>query len=182
MAPLSSPQDLGLGAILARALSSPTLSLPPTLVARQNTETVTVTASGDNGNSAQTLSGGAIAGIVIGSIAGFLLLLWVVRSCLNLGAPPQEREKWRSLDDIHIIIALEVDDRIDQASLHLRQLSLESRDLEAIAVDARLDTMGLIAVHGITYKPHATDTTISVCDRATFALIPRDAFTLHQFN
>ncbi|KAF5534466.1 hypothetical protein FBULB1_940 [Fusarium bulbicola] len=94
MAPLSSPQDLGLGAILARALSSPTLSPPPTLVARQNTETVTVTASGDNGNSAQTLSGGAIAGIVIGSIAGFLLLLWVVRSCLNLGAPPQEREKW----------------------------------------------------------------------------------------
>ncbi|KAJ4009718.1 hypothetical protein NW752_009307 [Fusarium irregulare] len=89
MAPL---KDLGLGQVLARALSSSTLSQPPTLVSRQTVETVTVTA--DNGNDAQTLSGGAIAGIVIGSIAGFLLLLWVIRSCLNLGAPPQEREKW----------------------------------------------------------------------------------------
>ncbi|KAF5022037.1 hypothetical protein F66182_5920 [Fusarium sp. NRRL 66182] len=96
MAPLSSPQDLGLGQILARALSSPTLSQPPTLVARQNTETVTVvtTSDGDDGDGGTTLSGGAIAGIVIGSILGFLLLLWIVRSCLNLGAPPQEREKW----------------------------------------------------------------------------------------
>ncbi|KAF4345912.1 hypothetical protein FBEOM_54 [Fusarium beomiforme] len=94
MAPVNSPHDLSLGDILARAISSPTLSQPPTLVARQNTETVTVAASSDNGNSAQTLSGGAIAGIVIGSIAGFLLLLWVIRSCLNIGAPPQDREKW----------------------------------------------------------------------------------------
>ncbi|KAL4724175.1 hypothetical protein ACLX1H_008787 [Fusarium chlamydosporum] len=95
MAPVNSPQDLGLGQILARALSSSTLSQPPTLVARQSVATVTVTSSNnDNGNDAQTLSGGAIAGIVIGSIAGFLLLLWVIRSCLNLGAPPQDREKW----------------------------------------------------------------------------------------
>ena len=36
------------------------------------------------------LSGGAIAGIVIGSVAGFLLLLWIWRSCTNLGAPPTE--------------------------------------------------------------------------------------------
>jgi hypothetical protein len=93
MAPLA-PQDLGLGDILARALASPTLSLPPTLVARQNTETVTVTATNNGGNDAQTLSGGAIAGIVIGSIAGFLLIIWIIRSCTNLGAPPQEREKW----------------------------------------------------------------------------------------
>ncbi|KAJ4254396.1 hypothetical protein NW762_009991 [Fusarium torreyae] len=94
MAPVISPHDLGLGQILARAFSSPTLSQAPTLVARQNTETVTVTTSSDDNNGGTTLSGGAIAGIVIGSIAGFLLLLWIVRSCLNLGAPPQEREKW----------------------------------------------------------------------------------------
>jgi len=48
--------------------------------------------SRDTGDSTSTLSSGSIAGIVIGSIAGFLLLLWVIRSCLNLGAPPQERE------------------------------------------------------------------------------------------
>lgn len=40
------------------------------------------------------LSGGAIAGIVIGSIIGFLLIVWIVRSCNNgfgvkSGPPPQ---------------------------------------------------------------------------------------------
>jgi hypothetical protein len=48
MAPL---QDLGLGQVLARALSSSTLSQAPTLVSRQTVQTVTVTA-GDNGNDA----------------------------------------------------------------------------------------------------------------------------------
>jgi Ni/Co efflux regulator RcnB len=38
------------------------------------------------------LTAGAIAGIIIGSVVGILLLIWVVRSCFNLGAPPQERE------------------------------------------------------------------------------------------
>jgi hypothetical protein len=59
--------------------------------------TVTVDSSGSNSSSTSgttTLSGGAIAGIVIGSIAGFLLLLWIIRSCMNVGAPPQERESW----------------------------------------------------------------------------------------
>ncbi|CAK7233793.1 hypothetical protein SCUCBS95973_008716 [Sporothrix curviconia] len=49
---------------------------------------VTTTSSGSSG-----LSGGAIAGIVIGSVVGFLLLLWIIRSCFNLGAPP-DREAW----------------------------------------------------------------------------------------
>ncbi|KAG6008015.1 hypothetical protein E4U43_000229 [Claviceps pusilla] len=75
--------------------------LEPDLLARQAPATVTVTAipvtppprapsNDDTGSS--NLSGGAIAGIVIGSVAGLLLLLWIVRSCFNLGAPPQERE------------------------------------------------------------------------------------------
>ena len=49
------------------------------VVPRQATTTVV----SDDSNAA-VLSGGAIAGIVIGSIVGFLLLLWVIRSCLNL--------------------------------------------------------------------------------------------------
>lgn len=70
--------------------------------------TVTVLNSGGGGNNANGntdnnapngnpdptsttgLTGGAIAGIVIGSIAGFLLLVWIIRSCTNLGAPPGE--------------------------------------------------------------------------------------------
>ncbi|KAL3964701.1 hypothetical protein ACCO45_001705 [Purpureocillium lilacinum] len=72
------------------------------LRARQSAPTATVTVvsgSGDSsdsgGSSATTLSGGAIAGIVIGSIAGFLLLVWIYRSCFNIGAPPgEDREAW----------------------------------------------------------------------------------------
>ncbi|KAI0108874.1 hypothetical protein GGR51DRAFT_513408 [Nemania sp. FL0031] len=48
------------------------------LPARQATTTVVTDGSTSGGS---VLSGGAIAGIVIGSIAGFLLLWWIVRSC-----------------------------------------------------------------------------------------------------
>ncbi|KAI0015692.1 hypothetical protein F4780DRAFT_783900 [Xylariomycetidae sp. FL0641] len=69
---------------------APTRTLPQPatrvlLPARQVTTTVVSTASSSGG--AATLSGGAIAGIVIGAIAGFLLILWLVRSCVNLGHP-----------------------------------------------------------------------------------------------
>ncbi|PQK14803.1 hypothetical protein BB8028_0005g03260 [Beauveria bassiana] len=61
------------------------------------TTTVTVTSNPNNGNGGgSTLDGGAIAGIVIGSIVGFLLLVWIIRSCFNLGgpSPTPEVEPW----------------------------------------------------------------------------------------
>ncbi|KAK1753928.1 hypothetical protein QBC47DRAFT_403322 [Echria macrotheca] len=87
---------------IERSLEEPTRTLlsGPSLVHRQDTNggTVTVLAPGPatttapaqdpDPTGAKTLSGGAIAGIVIGSIAGFLLLVWIFRSCSNLGAPP----------------------------------------------------------------------------------------------
>ncbi|KAI1475613.1 hypothetical protein K445DRAFT_315875 [Daldinia sp. EC12] len=79
-----------IGRVLARELEhiNPTRTIPETITkvlsGRQSTTTVVAETDGD---SAQTLSGGAIAGIVIGSIAGFLILLWIIRSCVNYRNP-----------------------------------------------------------------------------------------------
>ncbi|KAJ3499574.1 hypothetical protein NLG97_g210 [Lecanicillium saksenae] len=66
------------------------------------TATVTVTSEPDSSNSGghSTLTGGAIAGIVIGSVVGVLVLLWVIRSCFNLGGPTPtpEVEPWNEQD------------------------------------------------------------------------------------
>jgi len=120
MAPAIPPPDAGAAAgdilpeLDALLSATPTPTTPPSaasdaddnhyqlLRARQSAPTATVTVvsgSGDSGDSggssATTLSGGAIAGIVIGSIAGFLLLVWIYRSCFNIGAPPgEDREAW----------------------------------------------------------------------------------------
>ncbi|KAI1332472.1 hypothetical protein F5Y16DRAFT_357872 [Xylariaceae sp. FL0255] len=95
----------GLGGLLSHPYPSstiiPTQTLPEVasnvLTARQGATTTVVAQS----SGAATLSGGAIAGIVIGSIVGFLLILWIIRSCLNLGSPglwgatfAPEREKY----------------------------------------------------------------------------------------
>ncbi|KAI0876957.1 hypothetical protein GGS24DRAFT_449635 [Hypoxylon argillaceum] len=75
---------------LASALKA-TRTLPQVvtkvLTARQETTTVVTDGTTSGGS---VLSGGAIAGIVIGSIAGFLLLWWIVRSCCVMGHP----ERW----------------------------------------------------------------------------------------
>jgi hypothetical protein len=65
-----------------------------TIVIRQQPPATVTVVSTPDGTASSSLSPGAIAGIVIGSVLGFLLLLWIWRSCTNLGAPPQEREKW----------------------------------------------------------------------------------------
>ncbi|KAH7133239.1 hypothetical protein B0J13DRAFT_561903 [Dactylonectria estremocensis] len=94
MAPLQSSPGTNAGKQLVKSLATATVN-PPQLVQRQDAPTATVTVFADSGNGTRTgLTGGAIAGIVIGSVVGVLLLIWIIRSCFNLGAPPQEREKW----------------------------------------------------------------------------------------
>jgi hypothetical protein len=53
------------------------------MLARQAATTTVVAPNGNNDSSA--LDAGAIVSIIIGSIAGFLLLLWMIHSCSNLG-------------------------------------------------------------------------------------------------
>ena len=70
-----------------RALT-PTRATPASLTrilsARQ---VVTTVVRGDPDEGGTNLTGGAIAGIVIGSVVGFLILLWIIRSCMNLRKP-----------------------------------------------------------------------------------------------
>lgn len=63
-----------------------TLSQAPSKVLPRQVVTTTIVANNDPDDAA-TLSDGAIAGIVIGSIVGFLILLWIIRSCINLAHP-----------------------------------------------------------------------------------------------
>ncbi|KAI1159970.1 hypothetical protein F5B18DRAFT_655070 [Nemania serpens] len=89
----------------------PTRTLPQSLtriLAGRQQATTTVIAD-DSGTPGSVLSGGAIAGIVIGSIAGVLLLLWILRSCTNMGRPETwgntyepEREKRRGSGTYHV--------------------------------------------------------------------------------
>jgi len=57
------------------------------VVARQQPTTTVVTTN--TGTTGKTRTPGQIAGIVIGSVVGFLLLLWIIRSCANMSKPAQ---------------------------------------------------------------------------------------------
>ncbi|KXX80952.1 hypothetical protein MMYC01_203898 [Madurella mycetomatis] len=104
MAPLNLPHLADIFETAKSTIPTKTLPLAQLLHIRQSDPTVTIiTGDGsateaDNSTTteATTLTGGAIAGIVIGSIAGLLLLLWIIRSCSNLGAPPgsEARPGW----------------------------------------------------------------------------------------
>lgn len=89
MAPLSYLTQ-GLGHLLVDRLVEPTATTPQAasrvVLARQATTTI-VTGGTVVATDANVLSGGAIAGIVIGSILGFLLICWIIRACMNWGRP-----------------------------------------------------------------------------------------------
>ena len=92
MAPFPSISGLEWPKSIPRSLGTTTLPDTPSVVRRQDAPaTVTVISQSNSGGA--NLSGGAIAGIVIGSVLGVLLILWIIRSCFNLGSPPQDREK-----------------------------------------------------------------------------------------
>lgn len=64
--------------------------VPSPVERRQAPATVTVVST-QGGNANQQLSGGEIAGIVIGSIAGFLLIIWLIRwSCTQQRVPDEK--------------------------------------------------------------------------------------------
>ncbi|ROW03677.1 hypothetical protein VMCG_05366 [Cytospora schulzeri] len=78
----------------------PTGTIPHAITRFLETRQSTTTVQSDQSSSGSNLSGGAIAGIVIGSIVGFLLLWWIFKSLSNLGAPPQEKRDPAWYDDV----------------------------------------------------------------------------------
>ncbi|WQF78451.1 hypothetical protein CDEST_03465 [Colletotrichum destructivum] len=95
MAPVIPISGAGSGLAPTRTLTQPLRAL----LARQVVTTVTATPETTEESASNELSGGAIAGIVIGSIAGFLLLLWIVKSCGMWSRPSDWSEKDHPYDD-----------------------------------------------------------------------------------
>ncbi|KAL1882352.1 hypothetical protein VTK73DRAFT_1911 [Phialemonium thermophilum] len=110
------------------------------LLRRQTGPTATVTVVADGGNTSQasgksSLSGGAIAGIVIGSVAGFLLLWWLIYSCTRrdgspTGGRPGGHDTW------YESVTEEAPPRSRSRSHHRRRKSSEMRYVRPVTVVA----------------------------------------------
>ncbi|KAK4119107.1 hypothetical protein N657DRAFT_637523 [Parathielavia appendiculata] len=83
---------------------APTPTLPQgltRLLARQEATTtaattVVVASDSNTGSSSNNgLDGGAIAGIVIGTIVGILIIWWIIKSCTKPSKPDASRQGWR---------------------------------------------------------------------------------------
>ncbi|KAJ9132298.1 hypothetical protein NKR19_g9369 [Coniochaeta hoffmannii] len=79
-------------AILRRQTTSGPVATVTVIQTQPATSSGGGTADSGDKNNTQTMSGGAIAGIVIGSIVGILLLIWIFRSFSNMGAPTVKGE------------------------------------------------------------------------------------------
>lgn len=75
--------ELALDGLATRTLSD---AAPAAVAARQNpAQTTLVVVPAQYGNMGNSPDPGAVVGIVLGSVAGFLLLLWLFYSCVDFG-------------------------------------------------------------------------------------------------
>ncbi|KAK0643599.1 hypothetical protein B0T16DRAFT_459727 [Cercophora newfieldiana] len=65
---------------------------PPTPIAPRQAATTTPTIPALYGAADSSPDPGAVAGITLGAVAGFLLVLYLVYVCINLGNPPENAE------------------------------------------------------------------------------------------
>ncbi|KAI1342324.1 hypothetical protein F5Y15DRAFT_372324 [Xylariaceae sp. FL0016] len=85
MPPLPSPRDLARLVLESPPSSSSSTSPSPTIFARLATDVSTVPEG--YGRSPSGPDAGTIVGIVLGSVAAFLIALWLIYWCVNLGRP-----------------------------------------------------------------------------------------------
>ncbi|KAJ9143078.1 hypothetical protein NKR23_g6849 [Pleurostoma richardsiae] len=135
MAPLV-PLKLSTPFLTAPATRSVPLPGTPIIAARQATTTVVVQSGGGGGSS--TLSGGAIAGIVIGSVFGLILIIWLARwasgAQINGEAYPSSSHRHRG----GYYYTQEKPRRHSHSHSHRRGRSVEVRSYSTVAEPAKV--------------------------------------------